>query len=193
MREFYAAAIGFPTLFFTAALVIVVGFWLLALFGAAGTDSFDADVPLGAVGLGGVPATVAVSAVTLTGWFTSLAGSVAIGRLTGPGLVRTLLSVALLGAALLVAHQVTRRLVRAWRRLRPHEPAPSRLDFVGRTCTIRTGRVDDGFGQAEVAAQDGSTAVVQVRQLGGEQPLTRGATGLLYAYDDDGGFFWVAP
>lgn len=193
MREFTAAAIGFPTLFFTAALVIVVGFWLLALCGAADTDSFDGDLPLGALGLGGVPATVAVSALTLAGWFTSIAGTIALHRLVDPGLWRTLLSFALLFVALLVGHQATRLLVRLMRRLHPHEPAPSRLDFVGRTCTIRTGRVDDGFGQAEVTARDGSTAVVQVRQLGGEPPLTAGATALVYAYDDDGGFFWVAP
>ncbi|WP_149180990.1 OB-fold-containig protein [Streptomyces sp. TRM49041] len=193
MREFYTASIGFPTFFFTAALVIVIGFWLLVLFGAADADGFDGDVPLGALGLGGLPVTVAVSAVTVTGWFTGLAGTVVLNRLTGPGLVRALLSVVLLAVALLAAHQVTRLLARLWHSLRPHEPAPSRRDFIGQSCTIRTGRVDGGFGQAEVAVRDGSTAVVQVRQQDGEPPLTRGSTGLLYAYDDDGGFFWVTP
>jgi hypothetical protein len=72
---------------------------------------------------------------------------------------------------------------------------PSRQDFVGMTCTVRTGRVDARFGQAEVAARDGSTAVVQVRALGAkdEKPLAAGSTGLLYAYDETGEFFWVAP
>ena len=67
----------------------------------------------------------------------------------------------------------------------PDEPAPSLHDFVGLTCTIRTGRVDGDFGQAEVAARDGSTAVVQVRQNDGAR-LELGSTGLLYAYDDTG-------
>ncbi|MCY0955349.1 hypothetical protein OTB16_39185, partial [Streptomyces sp. H27-S2] len=51
---------------------------------------------------------------------------------------------------------------------------------------------DAEFGQAEVAAGDGSTAVVQVRQLGSD-PLMLGSTALLYAYDEAGEFFWVAP
>ncbi|MFG3495720.1 hypothetical protein [Streptomyces sp. NPDC047928] len=193
MREFLTATVGFPTFFFTVALVIVVGFWLLVLFGAAEADGYDADVELGALGLGGVPVTIAVTALTLTGWFTSLAGAIALNRFVAPGPWHTVASVALLALALLTGRQVTRRLVRLWRARHPREPEPSLRDFIGLTCTIRTGRVDGGFGQAEVAARDGSTAVVQVRQQGGEVPLTRGATGLLYAYDDDGEFFWVAP
>ncbi|MCH0539776.1 hypothetical protein I3F58_09410 [Streptomyces sp. MUM 203J] len=193
MRDLLTAAIGFPTLPFTAALVIVLGFWMLALCRVTDRHAFDGDLPLGPLGLGGVPAAAAVSGVVLTGWFTSLAGSYALHRLTGPGVIRILLSLVLLGAALSAGQRVTRLLVRLWCRHHPHEPAPRHGDFVGRTCTIRTGRVDGGFGRAEVAVRGGPTAVVPVRQLGGEPPLTRGSTALLYAYDDTGEFFWVTP
>lgn len=193
MRDLLTAAIDFPTLFFTAALVIVLGFWLLALCGVTDRHAFDGDLPLGPLGLGGVATSVAASAVVLTGWLTSLAGAYALHRLTVPGVARTLLSLTLLGTALLVGQQVTRLLVRLWRRGHPQEPPPRHGDFVGRTCTIRTGRVDGGFGRAEVAVRGGPTAVVQVRQLGGDPPLTRGSTALLYAYDDTGEFFWVTP
>ncbi len=159
MREFGTAATGFPTLLFTAALVVVLAFWLLALVGAADPGSFDGDLPPGALGrgapgLGGVPAAVAVSVLVLTGWLTSLTGTLALHRLTAPGPARTLLSLAVLALALLVGHRSARLLVRLRRRLRPHEQAPPRPDLVGRTCTIRTGRVDDGFGRAEVAVRE---------------------------------------
>nr|WP_203607028.1 hypothetical protein [Streptomyces sp. SID11385] len=65
-------------------------------------------------------------------------------------------------------------------------------EFVGALCVIRTGWVDVRFGQAEVRATDGSTALVQVRQYEGEE-LVLGSTGLLYAYEEEQGFFWVAP
>jgi hypothetical protein len=48
------------------------------------------------------------------------------------------------------------------------------------------------FGQAEVTAQDGSSAIIQVRQTG-EHALTFGKRALIFDYDTDGEFFWVAP
>lgn len=202
MREFIDAALGFPTFLFTAALVVVVGFWLLVLLGAAESDAFDPDVDLDTAGIGGVPVAVAFSLLTAFGWFSSLGASVLLhrfGAFDSSGLVRAALAFAVLCGATLLAWWVTRLLVRPLHRLFPDEPGPSRLDFVGQTCTIRTGRVDAWFGQAEVAARDGSTAVVQVRQHRADTakadapPLGNGSTGLLYAYDDAGEFFWVAP
>jgi hypothetical protein len=192
MAEFVQAATTFPTVLSTAALVVVVGFWLLVLVGAAGTDAFDTDVNTGALGLGGVPVTVASSLLILLTWFFSLTGSVLLTRTGWPDLAVHLLDVVLLCAASVGAWRLTRALVRPLAKLFPDERGPSLHDFVGSTCTIRTGRVDGAFGQAEVAARDGSTAVVQVRQDDGSL-LALGSTGLLYAYDDTGGFFWVAP
>ncbi len=48
MREFLESATGFPAVVFTSALVVVLAFWLLAMFGAVAADSFDTDVDLGA-------------------------------------------------------------------------------------------------------------------------------------------------
>ncbi|MCZ7461951.1 hypothetical protein [Streptomyces sp. WMMC940] len=192
MAEFLQAAAGFPTVLFTSALLVVIGFWLLVLAGAADPDSFDADVDTDAAGLGGVPVSVAASLLIALGWFGSLSGSVLLARAGLAGLPFHLLRVAVLAASLVLAWWVTRALVRPLAKLFPDEPGPSRQDFIGMTCTIRTGRVDGDFGQAEVAAGDGSTAVVQVRQSGSDV-LAHGSTGLLYAYDDAGEFFWVAP
>jgi hypothetical protein len=52
--------------------------------------------------------------------------------------------------------------------------------------------VDAKFGQAEVTAADGSSALVQVRQ-NGEYELSAGSTALIYDYDADGEFFFVMP
>ncbi|MGA5407220.1 hypothetical protein ACPCSC_08135 [Streptomyces lavendulocolor] len=192
MDEFWQATTTFPTVLFTAALVVVVGFWLLVLAGAAGADGFDADVDAGALGLGGVPVAVSASLLIVLSWFAALTGSVLLARAPWPAALVHLLGAALACASLLGSWWATRALVRPLAKLFPDEPGPSLHDFVGSTCTIRTGRVDADFGQAEVAARDGSTAVVQVRRNDGG-PLALGSTGLLYAYDDDGAYFWVTP
>ncbi|MET8880731.1 hypothetical protein [Streptomyces rubiginosohelvolus] len=201
MDEFLSAAIGFPAVLFGAALVVIVCFWLLVLVGAAGHDSFDADLDTGPVGLGGVPVAVSVSLLTVFAWFGSLTGTVLLRQSDTGSVTRAVLAVAVLAGSLLLAWAAVRLLVHRFRRFFPAEPPPSRLDFVGSVCTIRTGTVTATFGQAEVVSRDGSTAIVQVRRAeslppsgpGAEDaPLVMGGTGLLYAYDEDGEFFWVA-
>ncbi|MEU7584292.1 hypothetical protein AB0B50_42695 [Streptomyces sp. NPDC041068] len=195
MREFVEAAAGFPAVVFTSALVVVLGFWLLVVLGGAEADGFDADVDLDAAGLGGVPVSVAVSMAVVVAWFSTLTGAVLIGRAELTGFGRLAAELALLLVSLPLSWWAARSLVRPLARLFPDEPGPSLQDFIGSVCTIRTGRVDARFGQAEVAAQDGAVAVVQVRQdpQAREGALTAGSSALLYAYDDTGEFFWVAP
>ncbi|MFJ6571248.1 hypothetical protein ACIQNU_27920 [Streptomyces sp. NPDC091292] len=203
MGTFLETVAAFPTVMFSAALAVVIGFWVLVAVGLSGTDSFDSDADLGSWGLGGVPVTVAFSLITVLGWFTSLTATVLLAPVVpSGGALRSLVHLLVLTGALLVAWRVTRWLVRPLATLFPEETGPSRQDFVGRICTIRTGRVDSRFGQAEVAARDGSTAVVQVRlsapdaavaAVEGDGGLGYGGAGLLYAYDEPGEFFWVAP
>ncbi|WUH92950.1 hypothetical protein OG900_24450 [Streptomyces sp. NBC_00433] len=147
---------------------------------------------LAAAGLGGVPVTVVLSLLVALSWFITLAGSAALRGTHAGGPVRFLIALAVTAAALVGAWSGTWLLVRPLRRLFPDVRPPSREDFVGQVCVIRTGSVTARFGQAEVAAPDGSTAVVQVRQTG-EDAFRSGGSALLYAYDPDGEFFWVAP
>ncbi|MFC8915647.1 hypothetical protein ACGF5F_10685 [Streptomyces sp. NPDC047821] len=192
MGEFLHAVATFPTVPLTAALGVVIAFWTLVLLGATGHDTFDADVDTDVLNLGGLPVSVPASLLIALSWFLSVSGSVVLSRAGWPSGLVHLLEAALLIASLAASWCLTRALVRPLTKLFPGEPGPSRADFVGLTCTIRTGRVDQDFGQAEVTARDGSTAVVQVRQ-NDAGPLALGSTGLLYAYDDTGEFFWVAP
>ncbi|GAA2640109.1 hypothetical protein GCM10010399_87020 [Dactylosporangium fulvum] len=198
MGDFFGAVVAFPTVLFTLLLVVVIAYWLIVLFGGADTELLDADAGgvldgdgaggfagfMGGLGLGGVPVVVGLSALVTVAWFVSLAGStVADGALQ---------SVAVLVVALVVAWLATRLLVVPLRRLFPETGGDSRTAFVGRTCVIRTGSVTEAFGQAEVTAADGSSAIVQVRQTGADT-FTAGSTAVIYEYDRDGEFFWVVP
>jgi hypothetical protein len=183
-------------------LIVVVGYWLFVIFGAAEPDALDGDAEaatgdaqpgfLAGLGLDGVPVTVVLSLLIALSWFVSLVGTALLASAGVPTVARIALSFVTLAAALVAAFYGTRLLVAPLRRLLPQDKGASRGDFVGRLCVIRTGRVGRDFGQAEVTAADGSSAVVQVRQAGQDQ-LAHGTTALIYDYDVDGEFFWVAP
>ncbi|MER6996640.1 hypothetical protein [Streptomyces sp. NPDC000410] len=131
MRELSNAAFGFPAMLFTAAVIVVAGFWLLVLFGAAERDGFDSDVDAEALRLDGVPVSVAVTLSIVVGWLLSVVGSVLLARVGLPGVPSHLLSTALLLVAPLLSWLVTRRFVRPLSKLYPDEPGLSRQDVVG--------------------------------------------------------------
>jgi hypothetical protein len=178
MDRFIEAALSFPTVLFTPLLIIVVAYWAVVVAGGADPEA-DAGSYLGFAGLGGIPVSMPLSLLVVFAWFGCLAGAELL-----PGW-------AALIAAVAAAWLLTRLATIVIRRLRP--PAdPTRADFVGRTCVIRTGRVTRIFGQAEVHAEDGSSAIVQVRQAGADD-LRAGTVALLYDFDPEGEFFWVVP
>lgn len=125
MRTFLAAATGLPTILLTAALVVVVCFWLLASVGAASVGSFDADVDLRVWRMGGVPVTIAFSLLTVLAWCLSVGAAVLLAVFARPGPVAGMLRLVVPVGALFVAWAVTCLIVRPLRRLFPDEPVPS--------------------------------------------------------------------
>jgi hypothetical protein len=189
MGEFVDAALSFPAVVFSFLLAAVVLYWLLVLIGTLDVEIGDLDLGDG-LGLGGVPVTISVSVLVVVAWFLTLAGTVSISGLAT--LPHTLLGIALLVVAAVVGALVARLVTLPLRRLYLTGGQASRNDFVGRECVIRTGTVTGEFGQAEVTAADGSSAIIQVRQTG-EHTLGNGKRALIFEYDIDGEFFWVAP
>jgi hypothetical protein len=187
MSDFVDVVLGFPTALFTFLLLVVVGYWVVVLVGMFDSDSLDSDHTAGlfaGIGLGGVPVTVALSLLVAFAWFVSLAGAALVSGV--------LLSVLVLGGALIGGWLLTRLAVLPLRRLFPTAEGDSRSAFVGRPCVIRTGTVSATFGQAEVTAADGSSAIVQVRQTG-KDSFSAGSVAMIYDYDPEGEFFWVVP
>ncbi|WP_336082977.1 hypothetical protein [Nocardia sp. SSK8] len=191
-----AVALSFPAALFTFALLVVIGYWLLVLVGGTEPDAVETDSAtqgLDALGLGGVPVTVAVTGLVGLSWFAALAGTVAVAGLSG--LAGFLARCGVLAGAVITAVAGTRLVVIPLRRVFRDGPAPSHQDFIGRMCRVRTGRVDEEFGQAELTAADGSSAVIQVRQStlhAATAPLAQGDSAVVYDYDAAAGTFWVA-
>ncbi len=127
MRVFLTAATGLPTILLTAALVVIVCFWLLVAVGVAATDTFDADADLRAWGMGGVPVSVAFSVLTVLAWSLSVAVAVVAAVFTSPGPGAELLRMTVPFAALFVSWRLTSLLVRPLHRLFPAGPGPDPL------------------------------------------------------------------
>lgn len=169
MTEFLAAALAFPTVLFSFLVLVVLAYWLTAAL--VGMDHLHAPV---------LP--ISISLFIVITWFAALVGTV----LTPENKLRWVV----LAGALLVGAFATKLVlipIKSW--TRPEKPA-SRNDFVGRTAIVRTSRVTENYGQAEVTADDGGTAVVQVRTAPSTD-LKAGQTALIFDYDAEGEFFWV--
>jgi hypothetical protein len=195
MSGFFAAAVSFPAVLFSFMLVVVVLYWLLVLVGAD-LDLLDADADgaggmINTLGLGGVPLMVALSMWITLSWLLAMIGTIVLGALAVAGV---LLGIAVLVVAVLGGLLVTRLVVVPIRRAVPRAVEPSRGDFVGRICVIRTGSVSETFGQAEITSDDGSSAIVQVRrpaEMSDRGPLRAGSEALIFDYDPDEEIFWV--
>jgi hypothetical protein len=191
MGDFVDAALSFPAAIFTFLLAAVLVYWLLVLIGTLDIEIGDLDLGDG-LGLGGVPVTVTASVLVVVSWFVSLVGGVVSTVLDLGTVVTVVAGCGVLLVALVCGVFAARLVAVPLRKLYAPGGEASRNDFVGRECVIRTGRVTGEFGQAEVTAVDGSSAIVQVRQTG-EHALAYGGRALIFDYDIDGEFFWVAP
>ncbi|ACZ00209.1 MULTISPECIES: OB-fold-containig protein [Thermomonospora] len=203
MGEFIETIFSFPTGLFTFALVVVGGYWLAMVLGAADLELLDGDDEaaglsgfLGALRLGDVPVTVALSLLIAFSWFFSLVGAVMLDGLELSSPLTIALGLVVLALAVVLAWLATCLVVIPLRKALPRLRESSRHDFVGRVCVIRTSTVGPDFGQAEITAPDGSSAIIQVRQESEDPlagPLTAGSTALIFDYDSKGEFFRVMP
>ncbi|MET9023567.1 hypothetical protein ABZV93_26710 [Actinopolymorpha sp. NPDC004070] len=71
------------------------------------------------------------------------------------------------------------------------DPFASHRALLGQVCTTRSVRVDRYVGTADAPGPDGPATRIQVRQ-NGEEDLPAGSTALIYDYEPDGGYYWVA-
>ena len=149
----------------------------------------DADADGGGVwhglGLGDVPVTISVSLIVLIGWCGSLlamhyiAGSAGWQRLV------------VLVVAIVIALPIAALLVRPLAPVFAVKEGKSNADYVGHTCTISTGSVDDSFGQATV--EDGGTVLVIQVRCGERGKLARGDKALIIDFDQARQAYVVEP
>jgi hypothetical protein len=151
-----------------------------------GAEALKADG--GLLGLGSVPITISLSLVLLAGWCTSLLGMHYGTRMLGDGLWIPLVVLAL---AVMIALPVAALLVRPLAPVFAVREGKSNRDYVGHVCTITTGHVDDGFGQATI--EDGGTVLVISVRCDRTGALSRGAKALVVDFDPARQAYIVEP
>lgn len=214
MGRLIEVSLGFPTVIFTTLLLIALGYWLIAAFSGNIDLEIDADVgdvgaDVGDVGADGgtadgggllgnllqsfdlhhMPITVVFTVIALVGWATS--GIVTSITTTSGGSAGLLVGVFIaLGAFVFSIFMAGR----VGRMLRPFFVAAlpvRRADLVGRICTVRTGRVDQSFGQAEVNDAEKAAHTIQIR-CAIDNELVAGSQALIVDVDKEGQFI-VSP
>ena len=118
MRQITEAVLGFPTVTFTAALVLVVGFWVLILLGPSRRDRITRRTGADPLDAGGTQAIAGASLVIALAWILSLGGSLLLRPHEAPQPLGAVLAVLLLVTSLALATLATRLMTRLWHR--PH-------------------------------------------------------------------------
>lgn len=142
----------------------------------------------GWLGFHDVPKTFSLSLVVLFGWLVSYFGTgwlFAAGKWAALGAGAAVI----LGlASLTVAIFLTALAIYPLRRLLVLRPGTQRIELLGERCVIKTGRVDEKFGQAETTAGQ----LVQVRARDG-RAYQYGQSAVIFDYDRDHEVFYIAP
>jgi hypothetical protein len=161
--------------------------------GAEALKGADADVDGGdglwaGLGLGKVPITIALSVVFLVCWALSLLAMSYAPEVVGTG---SWVAPTVLPATLLVGLPLAGLLVRPLGGLFEVHEGKSNRDYIGYTCTITTGRVDDGFGQATI--EDGGTVLVVAVRCDRSGVLARDDKALIIDFDTARHAYLVEP
>ena len=207
MDAFLANISSFPVSVYTVGLGVVLGYWLIAMFGLFDLDAISADVDLdfdtdvshvGSVagllttlGLSGVPITIVISLLMLNGWFVCYFMSKLVPSFPELfSLVEILLDLAAIVLSFMVSIFVSAIMIKPLKPIfRKINDEPISRSVLGRTCRVRSTRVDNGFGEAECIFQ-GASLILKIRSYNDEEFKT-GDSVVISEYQAEGDCFYV--
>jgi len=210
MEQFLTNIISFPVVVYSFLMTIVIFYWLLALIGAVDIELFDVDIDfdmdvetdldapgLGGVagimsklGLTGVPVTVVISILVAFSWLICyLLTSLVLPVIPWDWATSVLGLVALLGSFLL-AIPATAMLVNPMKSLFVNYDAVQKSSLIGRECLVRTGKVTDTFGQAEL--EDGEAGMLLDVRADAAYGIKKGDVVILVSYHEEDDSYQVS-
>ena len=159
--------------------------------GDDGADSAGAmALIMNALHLRSVPATVVFSFIITFSWLVSVVSMQTLSRIS-PALHGWLVSAAVLLGSFILSLPLTSIVARPLAKVFAPKRAPTKIDFIGKTCVVRTGTVTTKFGEATM--QDGGAGLVlRIRVEDGKQ-LGRGEQALIVDYDVELETYLVEP
>ena len=218
MVEFVQLCFTTVNLPFTVALLLVLAYWLIFLFGAIGLDTLDIDLDadvdadlsietdaeIGADiesdGYGGLMLPMLryfnAGQVPLTVWVTSVVTFMWAGAILGTHYFNPTVGVGLaclmfipnLLASLYLTKLATAPLRIVFKKAKQGVAAP--ITIVGKTCRITSGLVTTKSGQAELP-REGAPITLNVR--GKEGTIKKGTEVVVVDYDEEKNIYTVVP
>lgn len=204
MEVFLTNITSFPTAIYTVLVTVMFGFWLLNLTGLFNFDALDVDVDIDLdvespdlfatiminLGLTGVPFTVVLTILNTIAWLLSYY-AVHFGlSLLEPGLANTLVAISILLVSFALALPITVAVIQPLRGFFAKlNDEGSQQSLLGATCTVRTSRVDNEFGEAECSL-DGLSHIIKVR-CEGFNNLKHGDKAVIVDHDQSAGFYYI--
>ncbi|GAA5215030.1 hypothetical protein ACFSJ3_01300 [Corallincola platygyrae] len=194
MELFFANLLQFPTVVYTVLLGVMLVYWLIAALGTVDIDVLDVDIDVDAdvgavegfaglvfrLGLGGVPLTVVLTLIALTGWSVSYFSMLWLVNPLTSGFINLLLGIGVAIGAFLVSIPVTAQLIKPLRPLFRSVNGPSTRDLVGSIAVVRTSRVDQSFGEATL--EDGGAGMILRVRADESLKLSRGDRVVVLSY-----------
>ncbi|TQV89292.1 OB-fold-containig protein [Aliikangiella coralliicola] len=208
MDAFLINISSFPTIIFTIGLGVVIGFWFLVILGLFDLEFFDIEVDLDidadisqvggvaglltTLGLTGVPITVVISLLILNSWFICYFASKLVPNFPDLiSLLQTLLNLAVAIISFLISIPITARMIRPLKGLfKTINQEPISKSLIGKTCRIRSSRVDEDFGEAE-CIHNGASLIIKVRTTG-DNSLKTGQNAVLIEHKSEDTFFVIS-
>ncbi|WP_083607943.1 OB-fold-containig protein [Teredinibacter haidensis] len=198
MDPFYAICSSFPTVIFTVLLIFCVLYWVLAVLGLVDIDFLDFDISddidlgdelnnlnvmsglLLKLGLNGVPFTIVMTMIALLGWMISFFVVYFLYPWVPGVILEFLVGIPVLVGSTYLAAMLTAAMIKPLRPIFKSANQQVEKSIVGQIAIVRTGRVDQSFGEATVE-DGGAGLIVKIRSYK-DETFSRGDHVVLLEY-----------
>ncbi|WPC98657.1 OB-fold-containig protein [Proteus terrae] len=195
MNLFFQNSLAFPSIIFSALLIIISFYWLCAAFGLLDIDLFNIDSELDInvdatglagwltkLGLAGIPVTIILTFFTLFGWFISYFTNYWIISAIETSFIRYLTGFVAFIITSFIALNLTAVCLKPIRKKLMSRNKPKSVhQLVGKLALVRSTNVTENKGEA-VLEDGGAGLILQIRAPETEN-IKRGDSVVIISYD----------
>ncbi|MBG2876041.1 DUF1449 family protein [Proteus alimentorum] len=193
MNLFFQNSLAFPSIIFSALLIIISFYWLCAAFGLLDIDLFNIDSELDVdaigfagwltkLGLAGIPITIILTFFTFIGWFISYFTNYWIISTIETSFIHYLVGFAALIIISFISLNLTAICLKPIRKKLISRNKPKSVhQLIGKLAIVRSANVAENKGEA-VLEDGGAGLILQIRAPEKEN-IKRGDSVVIISYD----------
>lgn len=193
MNLFFQNSLAFPSIIFSALLIIISFYWLCAAFGLLDIDLFNIDSELDVdtigfagwltkLGLAGIPITIILTFFTFIGWFISYFTNYWIISTIETSFIHYLVGFAALIIISFISLNLTAVCLKPIRKKLISRNKPKSVhQLIGKLAIVRSANVAENKGEA-VLEDGGAGLILQIRAPEKEN-IKRGDSVVIISYD----------